>query len=140
MNGIIEFFEDVYNESLFRMVEVGQDNFRIKITNNTPGADYARAFLRLDPTGLSTPINLNRSLNKKRYKWGEDYVSGNLHFSRNNDYNTFFIEKIYEETLFSLGSDYQDRVRNFFTDFVNELRTQVGFNQPNFVDYKEIVA
>lgn len=144
INNLEKFFESVYNESLQRFTEINKDNFGAKIDANKSGASYAQAFLRLDPTGQKTPIQLSGNLrknHKERYRWNDEYVEGTLNFSRNAEYNSFLIEKLYEELLFERGTEAQNELQTFFTDFANELqRGGIEVGPLSFVDYNVIAA
>lgn len=144
IDNLEKLFESVYNESLQRFTEINKDNFGAKIDANKSGASYAQAFLRLDPTGQSTPIQLSGNLrknHKERYQWDNDYVEGTMHFSRNAEYNSFLVEKLYEELLFERGAEAQNELQTFFTDFANELqRGGVIIGSLSLVDYNVIAA
>ena len=141
IDNLEKLFESVYNESLQRFTEIGKDNFWAKINANKTGKSYAQSFLQLDRTGQTTPINLSGNLKKERYNWGNDVVNGTQHFTKNGDFNSFLIEKIYEELLLDRGRNVQDLLRNFFNDFKDELQNAgLAFSPLNLVDYEALVA
>lgn len=144
IDNLEKLFESVYNESLQKFIEINKDNFRAKIDANKSGVSYAQAFLRLDPTGQRTPIMLSGNLrknHKERYQWHDEYVEGTLSFSGNAEYNSFLVEKLYEELLFERGAEAQKELQTFFTDFANELqRGGVEMGHLNLVDYNAIAA
>lgn len=64
-----------------------------------------------------------------------------MHFSRNAEYNSFLVEKLYEELLFERGVEAQNELQTFFKDFANELqRSGVIIGPLSLVDYNVIVA
>lgn len=141
MESLEKFFESVYTESLQRLTEISKINFKAKIDRDVSGREYARAFLKLDPTGQTTPIQLTGSLGKDKYKWENQDVNNSTHFTMNASYNTFLIEKLYEELLLDKGRGSQSKIQTFFLDFVEDLQKHgVPFNRVTFANYEDLVA
>lgn len=134
-------FESVYNESLQKFTEINKDNFWAKINANKTGTAYAQSILQLSKIGKSTPISLSGNLKKERYIWNGNVVNGTQYFVGNASFNSFLIEKIYEELLLEKGKTSQKRLQKFFTDFKNELQKDgIAFSSLNFVDYDVVAA
>ena len=141
MNSLYNIFESIYKESLIKLKEINIDNFWTKINNNINGSTYAKSFLCLDPTGLNTPIHLLNTLPNERYIFNNELVKGFVHLTSDGAYNSFIIEKLYEELLLKVGKKMQDKLKKFFTEFVNELKqNNVIFINLNFIDYDTLVA
>ena len=134
-------FEKVYNECTQRLNEVSQKSFWIKLADGKSGSDYAQAFLNLLKVGNDTPINLEGTLNPTRYKFGDSTVSGAHYFGSSREFNTFLIEKVYEEMLLAHGRKYQRAILAFIKDFMIKLSEGgIKFAAPHFVDYSVIAA
>ena len=134
-------FAETYKESLSKFMEINKDNFKTKFENNKSGASYAQSFLSLDSDGQNTPIQLLGTLKKDRYKWNNDFVKGTYHFTGNAEFNSFLLEKVYEELLLDKGPKAQEKLQKFFNEFVEGLQqSNVPFIQLNLVDYNVLVA
>lgn len=144
IDNLEELFESIYKNNPQKFTEINKDNFEAKINANKSGASYAQAFLRLDPTEQNTPIQLSGNLrksHKERYYQNNDYIEGTLYFSKNAEYNSFLIEKLYEELLFEKGAKTQSKLQIFFTDFANRLQQGgLAVNLLNLVNYSAIAA
>lgn len=141
MSLLYKLFESIYMESRIKLTEINKYNFGAKINNNVNGKSYAKSFLRLDPTGLNTPIHLLGNLPNDRYVFNNELIKGFVHFSIDENYNSFLIEKLYEELLLDVGKDRQVILKRFFTDFVKELeQNNLRFANINFIEYENLVA
>lgn len=134
-------FEKVYNECVQRFTEVSQKSFWIKLADGKPGSAYAQAFLNLLKVGSNTPINLEGTLSPGRYRFGNSIVSGTYYFRDNKEFNTFLIEKVYEEMLLAHGKKFQRQIQSFMKSFIAKMAEGgIKFAEPHFVDYNVLVA
>lgn len=132
-------YKYVLNENI-RFTEISKDNFWSKIDANKTGEYFAKQFLAYDPTGQSIPIQLVGTLDKERYFYNGDIIKNSVHFNASPKYNSFLIEKVYEELLLEHGRAAQDALQKFFYDFGNTLMKSeyVKFAPLNLVDYDVI--